>query len=265
MYCSMPQTVIVIPCYNEARRLRKHQFELFLEQEKDIMLLFVDDGSRDSTATLLKEFTAKYPGRAELLTLDKNKGKAGAVRAGILYAAERFQPSLVGFFDADLSTPLPTIHEMTALFKTRPGTSMVFGSRVKRLGSHIERNWLRHVFGRIFASLVSYTLQIPVYDSQCGAKIFRKEVAEKIFSEPFLSRWIFDVEILGRYILLSGYQTTLKTVCELPLTVWVDDGDTRIRLRDLLRMLPELFTLWKKYHRRISSIRKIELQDKNGS
>ena len=260
MYCRMPQTVIVVPCYNEARRLRKYQFEVFLAQEQDTLLLFVDDGSRDATATLLKELTEQFPGKAELLILEENKGKAAAVRAGILYAAEHFHPPLVGFFDADLSTPLPTIHEMTALFESRPGTSMVFGSRVKRLGSHIERNWLRHVFGRIFASLVSHTLQIPVYDSQCGAKIFRTEVAEKIFSEPFLSRWIFDVEILGRYILLSGYQTTLKTVCELPLSVWIDDGDTRIRPKDLMRMLPELFTLWRKYHRRISGIRKAERQ-----
>lgn len=265
MYCSMPQTVIVVPCYNEDRRLRKDQFEVFLAQEKDTLLLFVDDGSRDATAVLLKELTEKFPEKAELLSLEENRGKAEAVRTGILYAAGHFHPSLVGFFDADLSTPLPTIHEMTAIFESRPEISMVLGSRVKRLGSHIERNWLRHVFGRIFASLVSLTLQIPVYDSQCGAKIFKTEVAEKIFSEPFLSRWIFDVEILGRYIILFGYRTTLKTVCELPLSVWVDDGDSRIRLIDLMRMLPELFTLWKKYHRRISGIRKAEWKDKSGS
>ena len=260
MYRSMPQTVIVIPCYNEARRLRIEQFELFLAHEQHILLLFVDDGSKDDTASLLKKLIQKYTGKAELFILEENRGKAEAVRAGILYAAEHFQPSLVGFFDADLSTPLPTIHEMTALFANKPETAMVFGSRVKRLGSHIERNWLRHVIGRNFASLVSCTLQIPVYDSQCGAKIFRTEIAEKIFCEPFFSRWIFDVEILGRYILFSGYQTTLKSVCELPLSVWVDDGDTRIRPKDLMRMLPELFTLWRKYHRRICSIRKAERQ-----
>lgn len=262
MYFCMPKTVIVIPCFNEARRLKNDQFIEFLGQDHDVILLFVNDGSTDNTSTLLENLAEKFPEKACLLSLSHNKGKAEAVRMGILYAADHFHPALVGFFDADLSTPLWFIHEMVSLFEMKPGLSMVFGSRVKRMGSNIQRNWARHVLGRIFASMVSFALQIPVYDSQCGAKIFTTPVAEKLFAEPFMSRWIFDVEILGRYILLSGYHATLQSVYELPLATWVDDGDTRIRFRDLMRILPELAGLWKKYHKKIATIKKSEMQGK---
>ena len=136
----------------------------------------------------------------DVIHLAANQGKAEAVRAGIL-AALRLEPDLVGFWDADLATPLNAIDDFLALAAKRPEIDIILGSRVMLMGRDIRREAWRHYLGRVFATGVSLSLNLPVYDTQCGAKVFRaNEATAAVFATPFHSPWIFDVEVLARYL-----------------------------------------------------------------
>jgi len=237
-----PRVAIVVPCYNEAKRLPVRRFEEFF-QKSDIDFLFVDDGSRDNTKEVLNALRDRFPGKVAVIVQERNCGKAEAVRRGMSGAIERGY-EFAGFWDADLATPLGEIREFLQLFVEQPELDMVFGSRVKLLGRHIERKAARHYLGRVFATFVSTMLGLPIYDSQCGAKIFRiRSTTHTLFDRPFLSRWIFDVEILARYLSVVGTEAANSSIYEFPLHSWVDvDGskvkptDFFVAFRDVLRI-----------------------------
>src|SRR6266480_6709773 len=196
--------LLVVPCYNEAGRLKP---EVFLERAgsgRDIGFLFVDDGSTDATSAILAEMVTRGGGGIAVLTLNQNVGKARAVQLGVLSAFER-NPEFVGFWDADLAAPLTAIPEFMEVFKARPDVDIVMGARVKLLGRDIRRSPIRHYGGRTFATAASFALGVSVYDTQCGAKIFRvTDPVRQVFSAAFRSKWIFDVEILSRCIAVTG-------------------------------------------------------------
>ena len=116
----------------------------------------------------------------------------------------------------------------------------IIGSRIFRLGSSIKRSYLRHVLGRLFATVTGFLLKLGTYDSQCGAKVFRKHVLETAFGEGFISRWIFDIEILIR---LKGFK-----VIECPLTRWVDIKGSKVRMwREAITVLSEIIKIRNSY------------------
>src|SRR3954447_8476381 len=168
----MAECVIVVPCYNEARRLDRDAFRALASGNPAVAFLFVDDGSTDGTPAVLDELGREDGGRFLTLHLERNRGKAEAVRRGILHAS-RLGHRSVGFWDADLATPLEAIPEFIAVLDAHPEILMVLGSRVRLLGRRGERRAARHYLGRVFASVVSLMLDLPVYDTQCGAKLFR--------------------------------------------------------------------------------------------
>jgi glycosyltransferase involved in cell wall biosynthesis len=196
----MPDTIIVVPCYNEADRFAADCFAAFAAEQTAVRFLFVDDGSSDSTPEVLRKLESRDPHRFALRELPRNRGKAEAVRQGMLAALER-DPTYAGYWDADLATPLEAIPSFVELLDERPDLEMVFGSRVKLLGRMIERSALRHYPGRVLATLSSFALGLAVYDTQCGAKLFRAspEIGA-LFAEPFTANWMFDVELLARLI-----------------------------------------------------------------
>jgi dolichyl-phosphate beta-glucosyltransferase len=243
---------IVVPCYNEGSRLQSRQFLDFLRRVEGIRFLFVNDGSQDNTADVLQSMRNACEDRIQIMDQKMNMGKAEAVRLGMLSAMERGEIAYVGFWDADLATPLDAIPEFLAVLEDNERLEMVFGSRVRLLGRHVQRRAIRHYLGRVFASCVSIALRLPIYDTQCGAKIFRA-TPELIglLSDPFLSRWVFDVEILARYIALHCGETSYlhDSIYELPLDYWNDVAGSKVHPGDFFKAFIDVFRIYRRYLR----------------
>lgn len=238
---------IVVPCYNEVHRLRSDAFESFLRTHKDIHFLFVNDGSTDDSSSVLSRLKEFDPDRVALLSFETNVGKAEAVRVGMLTAMAE-DPAILGFWDADLATPLEAIDDFLYVMRRRPELEIVMGARVQLLGRRIRRRAARHYLGRVFATVVSIALGIPVYDTQCGAKLFRVgPELRSVLAEPFLSRWVFDVELLARFKAQRRGFAALpldQAIYELSLNEWDDVRGSKLRLRDFLRAGPEISRIW---------------------
>jgi dolichyl-phosphate beta-glucosyltransferase len=243
---------LVIPCYCEASRLVPHAFLALLTASDQVNLLFVDDGSPDDTPAILARLAATRPDRIEVLRLAHNRGKAEAVRRGLLRALEG-QVDLVGFWDADLATPLPAVEDFRLLLEQHPDLRWVFGARWRALGRTIARNPVRHYLGRGFATVVSVMLGLTVYDTQCGAKLFRADdLLRRVLVEPFQGRWIFDVEMLARLLVQHRSGTApdpAEIVYEVPLTAWKHDGKSHVRWFDFFRAFADLVVVWNRYLR----------------
>lgn len=223
----MADAVIVIPCYNEEERLKDAPL-LSILQDPELRLLLVDDGSSDDTVARLRALQQQAPDRIEVLVLPENRGKAEAVRAGMQHAVAR-GAELVGFADADLATPPAEILRMVATLRAAREVNAVIGSRVAVLGAEIRRKRMRHYLGRVFAAVGSVILRAPVYDTQCGAKVFRRTAAFKdSIARPFRSRWAFDMELLGRLFVQAG-DYRAAGVIEMPLLRWEDVGGSKLR------------------------------------
>ncbi len=154
---------------------------------------------------------------------------------------------MVGFLDADLSTPLNEFKKLVQLLDSKSDLKIVCGSRIRRMGTHINRSFKRHYLGRIIATIISNMLQLPFYDTQCGAKIFRREIAGFIFKDEFKSKWLFDVEIFFRLKEKYSLDELNNMILEYPLEVWKEVGDSKIELRDTLGMPIELWKIRKHY------------------
>jgi glycosyltransferase involved in cell wall biosynthesis len=233
----MPQTCLIIPCYNEAKRLDIAAFEKFLSTEKDFAICFVDDGSTDDTVNLLKSLQSRNPGKIFLIKLDQNKGKAEAVRAGVLQMNAKEQFDYFGYFDADLSTSLVTAKDFEQILATYKEVQILFGSRMPQQGALIRKNYLRHLAGRCFSVVINHYFNIDLYDTQCGAKLFRKKIVPLVFEKEFISRWLFDVEIILR---LKKKYSGVKTVKEIPLKQWINKKGSKIKLSDLFKLPAEM-------------------------
>ncbi|MEY4631562.1 MAG: hypothetical protein RIQ81_1682 [Pseudomonadota bacterium] len=226
-----PTIILVIPCFNEARRI---DLKVFAAAAKQVRFLFVDDGSTDGTGDVI---SARLPEGGKLLRLKKNQGKAEAVRQGVLSALDGEKVDWIGYWDADLSTPLDEVEKFLEFAGDADG---IYGSRVKRLGATIVRSRFRHGVGRTFATVSQMLLHLDAYDTQCGAKLFRPEVARKAFSKPFISRWIFDVEILLR---LRGHR-----IIEYPLSRWEDVRGSKVRVfSSAIRIFTDLIAIRRRY------------------
>jgi dolichyl-phosphate beta-glucosyltransferase len=245
----MSRVVIVVPCYNEAGRLDGEQFSRLEVEGHRVELLFVNDGSRDGTLVLLEALRKQQPDRITVLDLERNSGKAEAVRRGFS-AAMLAAPDHVGFWDADLATPFAELPGFIRVLESDPELQMVFGARVKLLGRVIDRHPQRHYLGRVAATLIANTLGISIYDSQCGAKLFRMSPAlREVFGKPFLSRWIFDVEIIARFISLWGRHATALRIYELPLRQWKDVEGSKVSGGDFFKALRDLWRIRRTYRR----------------
>jgi dolichyl-phosphate beta-glucosyltransferase len=223
-----PQVAIVVPCFNEEKRLPLDSFKSFSQKYPHITFCFVNDGSKDNTSKILKDSGLR------VLDLEQNVGKAEAVRTGVINMAnEGYQ--WIGFWDADLATPLEEIPRFLEKGQNSK-FELITGARILRMGSFIQRKAHRHYLGRIFATLVSLSLKLPVYDTQCGAKLFSNNLTGELFSTPFRSKWFFDVELLFRL-------KDKSLVYEYPLNQWADISGSKLKLWDFIKVPYELYKI----------------------
>ena len=245
-----PPAIIVIPCYNEATRLQVSKFKTFSCAKPAIRFLFVNDGSTDRTGLVLEGLHQEDHQHFAICHLAQNRGKAEAVRQGLLRAFAA-SPAYVGYWDADLATPLNTLGAFCELLNVRPDLEMVFGARVQMLGRVIERRALRHYLGRVFATVASLILGLHIYDTQCGAKLFRASPAmQALFQEPFATRWLVDIEILARLIQArrgTNLPQAEDIIYEFPLPEWRDVAGSKVKAWDFAKGLCGLATIYWHY------------------
>jgi glycosyltransferase involved in cell wall biosynthesis len=241
---------VVVPCYDEAARLDLDAYARALRSHPGLKLLFVDDGSRDDTRSLLQAFAGEHPDRARVLALPTNVGKASAVRAGVLEAFDS-APDYVAYWDADLSTPFDELPRLVAALSSDPACEVALGSRVRLLGRSIERLEWRHYLGRVVAFFSAWALGIAVYDTQCGAKVLRVSARTRaLFEQPFDTGWTFDVELIARWLRdrrAEGDATPTRGLVEVPLHTWVHHSGSKVGAGDLPRAFQELWRIYRKY------------------
>lgn len=246
----MPRTTMVVPCYNEQDRLPSDAILQFVGDTFGIDFLFVNDGSRDRTIDVLNALQEERPDRIRVLDLPQNVGKGEAVRQGML-AALQDRPNFVGFIDADLAIPLFTIEQYLAVMHRRPDVDLVIGTRLQLMGRSVKRTPLRWLLGRTFAKCASTVLGETIYDTQCGAKLFRvTKDTSVVFSMPFCTRWIFDVEMLARRKQMMQSSTGKSSgplAFECPLDEWHDVAGSKLKPSDFVKAFVDLVNIFVKY------------------
>lgn len=225
---------IIIPTYNEERRLRpslERVLEYFADRQELLEILISDDGSTDRTRELAEAYAADHP-VVRLLPHEENRGKGHVVRRGMLAAKGDF----VLFSDADLATPIEEIEKFWPAFEE--GADICIASRALP-GSEVVKYqpWYRKASGPILRFLLNFFGIAGIRDTQCGFKCFRRETIEPVFSRQTTENFSFDLEILYLAHRL-GYQ-----IREIPVR-WIDNDDSRVHFfRDSLRILRDMITI----------------------
>lgn len=229
-----PQYSIIIPAYNESERISttlERVLGYAAERQWKSEVIVVDDGSRDATTDIVREYMQKNP-TLRLLQNPGNRGKGYSVRNGMLNA----NGSVLLFSDADLSSP---IEEADKLFiSIASGADVAIGSRWLQTELQTRRQpFYRQFFGRIFNLTLRIVLGLNFKDTQCGFKAFSRRAAEAIFPLQQIERWGFDPEIL-----FLARRFSFKTV-EVPVS-WAHREGTRLSpFRDGIRMFGELLKI----------------------
>ena len=224
----------IIPAYNESVRIRPALHALVRhaqEQNWEVEILVVNDGSSDDTAQIVREYGRAHP-QVLLLENPGNWGKGYSVRNGMLHA----RGDICLFTDADLSSPMT---EAQKLFDAiAQGADIAIGSRWLRRELQTQPQPLyRQLFGRIFNLALRLILGLRFADTQCGFKAFRRDAAQRIFPLQKIERWGFDPEIL-----FLAQRAGLR-VEEIPV-LWAHSEGTRLHpLRDGLRMFAEVLRI----------------------
>ncbi len=225
-----PAVSIIVPMYNESRRLEDfliHLRDFLSKNYKDCELIVVNDGSTDDTESKVKNILS-YVNFGNIIRYSPNRGKGGAIKEGVSQA----RGEKIIFIDADGSIAPSEIPKIIDGLETH---DLVVSSRVHRQ-SDVSINLTRKVTGKIFNLYVRLLFQSPICDNLCGFKGFRKEAARKLFSELISQRWIFDVEVFWR-AKNHGY-----SVLQVPI-VWKWKSGSKIHWYDPFVMAWQLLEL----------------------
>lgn len=240
----MKKVIFIIPFFNEENRIDIFEYQHAFKENQWVDFLLVDDGSTDCTSTILTDFENNFVNVSTLL-LANNIGKAEAIRKGVLSVSESTYLYL-GYLDADLATPVSEMIRMLYFSEEHDKIDFIMGSRIKLIGNNVTRSLKRHYIGRVFATIISqFILKTPIYDTQCGAKIIKFNLAKSLFEKPFFTKWLFDVELLLRFKAINSnyiYKTS-----EFPLNIWVEKGNSKIKFIDLLLVPYQILKLYVSY------------------
>jgi len=227
------RTTIIIPCYNEANRLHLEVFLNFARKNPKISFVFVDDGSKDLTISLLCGAMAALPKQVDVLMMARNAGKAEAVRHGLKFAAQRGD-KYIAFLDADLATPLNAINDFISVADRLGDIDVVFGSRAGGLGRRVYRDLHRKIISLVCASMGRLATGLALKDTQCGAKLFRNTPHLKACLEAqFTAGWLFDVELFLR--ISNPKRQERKNFFEYPVLEWTEIPGSNIKFSDALK------------------------------
>lgn len=238
---------IIIPCYNEEFRLPYHEFQDFTKRNAEVLLCFVNDGSIDNTRSVLNAFQLDSAYTSCVIDLKTNVGKAEAVRHGMMYVYDTFDVELIGFLDADLSTTLDEWLDMAKFQLEHDHYAAIIGSRIHRLGARIIREKSRSIFSSLFRFLIKLILKEEFQDTQCGAKVFKRELIPYLFGNRYITSWLFDVEIFLRIQKKFGKKGLQQGVLEYPLIEWKEVGHSKLSLKHAFMMPVSLYNIYLKY------------------
>ena len=230
---------VVIPCYNEEERLLSDEFLTYIDKNSGYHLCFVNDGSKDKTLEVLHDL---QKGREDFITIydcEKNGGKAEAVRLGMLFMAKKEDLDYIGFLDADLSTDLADFDDLVKTIETSD-FKIVSGSRIARMGANITKESARKIISLTINFIIRKILSMDFKDTQCGAKIFHKDVIAIAFGQKFVTQWIFDVEIFKRMTIHFGLQKARTMLCEQPLKRWIHADGSKLSMKDSVKIVGQL-------------------------
>jgi CheY-like chemotaxis protein len=230
---------IVIPCYNEEKRLLSDDFKAFVNKNLGYHLCFVNDGSKDNTLAVLQQLQAGNETHISVYDCPKNGGKAEAVRLGMLHLAKQKQFDYIGFLDADLSTDFNDFQELVKTI-SNSDYEVVSGSRISRMGANINKDGARKIISKGINLYIRKTLGMEFRDTQCGAKIMTKRVVEETFQKKFITRWLFDVEIFMRMKKLYGNEQAQKMLCEKPLNRWLHVDGSKLSFKDSFKIIGQI-------------------------
>lgn len=237
----MQKIAIIIPCYNEEKRIREEFLNRLLDWPGADLYL-ANDGSRDSTPELIYRMAANSEGRIFALDYKKNSGKANTIFKAVNDIVAKGVYTHIGYFDADFSTPPHEILRMLDEAAKNP-EKFILGSRIVLLNSKIDRKTYRHYIGRIIVTIINFKFTLGIYDTQCGAKLFPVSMAGKAFDKPFLTSWLFDVEVFLR-LKKAGL---LEHGKEMPLNEWKDVEGSKLNWKDGFKIFKELVILFRNY------------------
>ena len=243
---------IVIPCFNEARRLVVNDFTQ-LAMLRDVDWLIVDDGSTDDTLDVLD--SVDMNGTMTVVSLPHNLGKSEAIRFGLNQLLTQDKYNGVGFLDADSSISVDSIAMILTKFKEIYSSEydMVWSSRILLSGRRILRSKKRHLIGRLISTFLGYGYSLP-YDSQCGYKIFKTTPGlVKSLENKFQTKWFIDLEMLLR----CKQHDAGTSVWEEPVGDWKEVPGSKITFSQSLRIFREIIYIRKTLKR--ISITKQEL------
>lgn len=241
------QYAVIVPCYNEEDRFPFQQFLAFAQKNPEVLICLVNDGSKDKTLAVLKGFQVVSPNNVCVYDMPKNGGKSEAVRQGMMHVLHNYSMDLLGFLDADLATLPEEFLAMAKYKEGRKGIAAVIGSRIPRLGANIVRDDNRSLFSAIVKRFIRTILNTKFQDTQCGAKIFNRALVPFIFNKPFMTPWLFDVEIFLRIQKKFGVSTLQKGILEYPLMHWTEVDGSKLNWKHAMRIPFQLLSLYKKY------------------
>lgn len=232
---------IIIPCYNEEKGISISEYSRFIDNTSDTFICFINDGSTDNTLKILNNLRDKFPTKIDIISLEKNVGKAEAVRTGMNFCNSNYQHELIGYLDADLATTLEEFNDLGPYINEE--IIFCFNSRIRKIGSTIERKQGRFLTGRVVATFISNILGVKVYDTQCGSKLFTRELSMQLFQKEFISKWLFDVELFHRMLIIFGREKALKKMKEIPLKLWVEKGDSKVKMTYFFKLWFDLYKI----------------------
>lgn len=228
---------VIVPAYNEEKRLGRTlqaTNDYLKKQSYDYEILVVNDGSRDNTASLVKDLTKSIP-RLKLIDNKENRGKGFVVRQGMLKATGAVRL----FMDSDNSTSIEYFDRMRPLFTG--GSRVVIATRDRRdhpdATQAVSQPFIKRLAGDMGNLMIQMLVLPRIWDTQCGFKAFSAEAAERVFSRATVDRWAFDVEVLG---LAKKFGYTIDIV---PVH-WINDADSRVKPLAYVQFFFEVIKIW---------------------